>query len=201
MFIEKPPSRIHKEKRLVHGIGINDANYVVDYQENGMRVCCPYYKVWKGLLDRCFDATFHKKRPSYKGCTVVSDWLIFSNFKSWMQTQNWENKALDKDLLNWANKQYGPDTCLFITPALNNLLTLRNNARGDLPLGVSRLVIKGYAYYVASCSFYGKQKRLGYFKTVEEAAEAYKTAKLNYIKELAEAEQDPRIKQALLALH
>jgi hypothetical protein len=203
MFVQKklsgkPPA----QRRPILGVGINDADYVIGYRDvSGKKLKCPYYSVWTGILERCFNPKFHAKRPTYKDCTLAEDWKTFSKFKAWMEEQDWQGKVIDKDLLRQGNKHYGPDTCIFVSAALNNLLTLRPNERGDLPLGVSKSSMRGYSYYVASCSFYGKQTRLGYFKTPEEAAEKYREAKLGYIQELAAAEANPRIKAALLALH
>lgn len=190
-----------RTKKLIYGVGINDASYVIAYKDKeGNIQKCPYYAVWVGILARCFSDALHARRPTYKGCTLEESWKTFSNFKAWMMGQNWQGRCIDKDLISWDNKHYGPETCVFIPAYLNNLLTLRSNHRGELPLGVSKTRINNQGYFIASCSFYGKQKRLGYFKTVEEAAACYKEAKLKYITELAEKEIDPRIKQALLNL-
>lgn len=184
----------HTKSILIQGVGTNDADYSITN--------CPYYSVWTGVLYRCFNSKFHAKRPSYQLCTLEEGWKIFSTFRTWMVQQDWEGKELDKDLLVQGNKHYGPDTCVFVSSALNNLLTLRKASQGPYPIGVSVMVCKGkYTYFVASCSFYGKQTRLGYFKTVDEAAAAYKEAKLNYIKELAAKETDPRLKRSLLSIH
>lgn len=203
MFITKPAGKASlSQRRLVCGVGINDATYITTYKDEfGKQQKCPYYVVWMSLIDRCFNASFLKKRPNYAGCTLENSWKIFSKFRAWMETQDWQGKHLDKDLINWDNKHYGPDTCLFISPELNNLLTLRGAKRGSYPLGVSKTTIKGHEYFTASCSYYGRQKKLGYFKTSEEAAEKYKQAKLAYINDLANREKDPRIRQALLNLH
>lgn len=204
MFIQRPLEQPgNKTRKLIHGVGINDANYVVGYQDSsGKAWSCPYYDRWRGMLNRCYSQKTHTRQPSYTTCTVVEPWKTFSNFRAWMETQDWEGKALDKDLLQWGNKQYGPDNCLFVSNAVNSLLALRGNNRGQYPLGVTRILVKEkYEYFEAKCSFYGTQKRLGQFKTVEEAAEAYKMAKLAYIAEVASTETDPRVKQALLALH
>ena len=202
MFTERAAlTKSGRPRKGIYGVGINDATYVTAYKDaTGKTFICPFYSVWKGMLDRCFSKVTHVKHPSYIGCTLEDSWKVFSVFKLWMQTQDWKGKHLDKDLIAWDNKHYGPDNCLFISPALNNLLTLRNNHRGTLPLGVSVMTCKGYPYFVASCSFYGKQKRLGYFKTSQEAAQVYKDAKLKYIAELADQETDQEIKQALLNL-
>ena len=204
MFIEHPLLGTKgKPRSLVHGVGINDASYMVGYKNIfGNAESCPYYDKWRAMLSRCYSAKFHERHPSYQNCTVADTWKTFSVFRTWMETQDWQGKALDKDLLNWGNKHYSPDTCLFISQAQNSLLALRGNARGLQPLGVVRTVVHGkYVYYEAKCSFYGKQVRLGSFKTPEEAAAKYQEAKLAYIAELAAAEPNQRIKQALLALH
>ena len=199
MFIEVPATKASLAlRRPLCGVGINDAPYKTTYVANdGTKYKCPYYSVWASLIERCFNPEFWKRKPTYQGCTLEDSWKTFSVFKAWMETQDWQGKHLDKDLINWDAKHYGPDTCLFISPALNNLLCLRSNGRGKLPIGVSTTVCKGHTYYIASCSFYGKQKRLGYFKTPEEAAAKYKEAKMAYIEELSSKEKDPRIRQAL----
>lgn len=187
-----------KKSTLIYGVATNDAEYqVVTTTPEGKQVKCPFYDKWLGMLTRVYDKGTHKKRPSYEACTIHPDWLLFSNFRKWMLTQQWEGRHLDKDLLIPGNTEYGPSTCLFISPALNNLLTLRHRNRGDLPLGVSRTTINGSMYFVASCSFYGKQKRLGYFKTPEEASAKYLSEKNRYIQELALKETDSRVAQAL----
>ena len=203
MFVQHPVTKAStSQRRLIQGVGINDADYLVTYKdEHGQLQTCPLYSTWASLLNRCFNPKLHAKRPSYIGCTLHEPWKTFSQFRVWMERQDWQGKHLDKDLLAWDSKHYSPSTCLFISAELNNLLTLRRNHRGDLPLGVSRTTIKGYEYFVASCSFYGKQKRLGYFKTPEDAAAKYREERLKYIAELAGREKDPRIRQALLNLH
>lgn len=200
MFKEIPISKASKAIRsTVHGIGINDATYITSGKnEEGKTVMCPYYKVWASMLARCYSPSLVKRRPTYAACTLEESWKSFTAFKTWMLSQDWVGKVLDKDLLVQGNKHYGPNTCVFVTKELNNLLTVRTNQRGPYPLGVSSTITHGHQYYVASCSFYGKQKRLGYFKTVQEAADAYKSAKLKYIKELASKEPNPILKQALL---
>lgn len=203
MFIERaiPQKQTGRPRRLIHGVGINDATYLTTYvDENGKEFRCPYYSRWRSLIQRIVCPKLHEKYPTYKDCTIEPTWLIFSNFKSWMQRQEWEGKTLDKDLLFQHNKHYGPNTCIFLPQALNKLLCLRNNARGEYPLGVSVFASQGKKYITAYCSFYAKTKNLGYFKTIEEAAQAYKSAKLNYIKELADQETNIKIKEALLRL-
>jgi hypothetical protein len=203
MFVPKPMVRASLNmRRLVQGVGINDADYITHYiDSNGVRHRCPFYTTWGTILSHCYSKSVQSHRPNYVGCTIEESWKTFSVFKEWMQSQDWQGKHLDKDLINWDSKHYGPDTCLFISPALNSLLCLRTKHRGEHPLGVTKATIKKHQYFIATCSFYGKQTRLGYFKTSQEAADKYKEAKLAYIAELASNEKDPRIRQALLNLY
>lgn len=203
MFIEYPatPGQL-KARKKVYGQGVNDAPYRTTHKgETGKTFKCPYHVVWSAMVVRVYSKGLHKKRPSYSGTTLDPAWHSFMTFRAWMKTQNWEGRSLDKDLIGQTNKHYGPDTCLFIPHSLNNLLTLRNVDRGPYPIGVSKTTIKGYEYFIASCSFYGKQKRLGYFKSADEAHKVYVKHKLQYIKELAQKESCPRIKQALVNIY
>lgn len=205
MFIEIPAitgkGRGCTRKALL-GIGINNAPYQVRYTTSlGKQLLCPYYTTWKSMFNRCYSNTYRSKEPTYIGCTVTEEWHLFMTFKNWMQTQDWQNKALDKDLLIQGNKQYGPTTCIFITPAINNLLCLRKNYRGDYPLGVTRLKDGISKAFQTRISRYGKYVYLGTFTTPEEAHQVYVTAKLAYIQELALNENNPVIKAALLRLY
>jgi hypothetical protein len=153
------------------------------------------------MLQRCFDPKLHEKHPTYAYCTVHPDWLYFSKFKAWMETQDWQGKSLDKDLISGASKHYSPDTCVFVSRLINSIFAFRTKDNNGLPVGVTRQTKKGINYFVATCCFYGKQKTLGYFRTPEEASQRYITAKLAYAKELAQTETDPRIVHALLNLN
>ena len=94
-------------RKLVCGVGINDADYaVVEWEtigyvngkQNQKRVWeCPYYKVWGSMLKRCYSDKYQERYQTYKGCTVSEEWLTFSNFKNWMEKQDWEGKHLDKE--------------------------------------------------------------------------------------------------------
>lgn len=203
-FIERPLRGTVKgrPRQMIYGVGINDAPYFTNYiEESGQKRRCPFYSVWKSMLERVYSPKHHEKYPTYVGSSVTPDWLLFSNFRAWMITQDWKNKELDKDLLSYSEKHYSPETCLFISQAINKLLVLRTGARGKYPLGVSTSTIRGKTYITAFCSFNAKSKNLGYFNTVEEAAAAYKKAKLSYIKELASKETNPKIQQALLNIY
>ena len=88
------------------------------------------------MLARCYSAKFQEHCPTYTGCTVAEDWLKFSNFKDWMEKQQWEGKQLDKDILFEGNKVYGPDTCVFVSPMVNTFTIDSGAARGKWLIGV-----------------------------------------------------------------
>lgn len=193
-----------KAKKLVYGVGINDADYTVklyEYviNESGERVKkwfwrCPYYTRWQSMLSRCYSVKYHERHPSYIDCEVCEEWKTFSNFKEWMSSQKWEGKCLDKDLKVKFNKIYSPDTCLFVETEVNNFVLDKESARGQWPLGV--YYHKPTKKFIARCSnsTSRKQEHLGYFDTPEEAHEAWKKRK----RELCLVVTDDKMLQELL---
>jgi hypothetical protein len=83
---------MRSRNKLVCGVGINDASYEVYQKVDGIKVACPFYVKWKSMLERVYVEKNLVKRPSYRNCSVVKDWLRFSAFKEWMQQQNWQGK-------------------------------------------------------------------------------------------------------------
>lgn len=150
------------------------------------------------MINRCYGESFQKKHPSYFDCEVCEEWLIFSNFKAWMEKQNWEGKHLDKDLLVDGNKLYSPETCVFISSNLNNFLTDSFATRGDCLIGVSH--IPKVAKYRATCRnpFTLKSESLGSFENETDAHVAWKTRKHFFAESLASFETDQRVVTALL---
>lgn len=182
-------------RRLLYGICINDADYMVSREVNGKRVICPIYSKWKDMIARCYSKRYHAKHPTYINCSVTQEWYSFMVFKSWMITQDWKGKSLDKDILIPGNKVYSPSTCLFVSQSLNNLLNDRAAARGELPQGVT--FNAQVDRYKAEIRTFGKGKSLGCFATPEEASAVYREAKRAHILRIAAAESDIRIKKGL----
>jgi len=179
----------------VYGIGINDADYMVQPVINGKQERCPYYKVWQLMLMRCYSSKYHLKCPSYMECSTSNEWLYFSNFKRWMKTQDWEGKELDKDVLIPANKEYSSNTCIFVSRQINGLLNNHAAKRGKYPQGVH--FHKATGKYMAKCKVNGKSKALGYFSTIREAELRYLNFKSCLIKKIAKT-QEPMIMKALM---
>lgn len=182
-------------KKLICGVGINDADYLVRSTINGKDVWCPFYRVWAGIIERCYSTKFHTKRPTYMNCTITDEWLTFSNFKKWMETQDWQNKAIDKDLLVTGNKMYSPDYCCFLYPTTNSfLITPSKNLRQGIHYRKDKKKFK------ATCSnpFTKKSEHLGYFSCPDQAHQAWKNRKHELACQHAGMYTDPRVKQALI---
>lgn len=195
-------------KKLVYGVGINDADYVTQRFEtigyvNGKQKqklvwICPYYKSWRDMLKRCYSTKYHQQYPTYKGCSVSEDWLAFSNFKAWMEKQDWEGKHLDKDILFEGNKVYGAETCVFVTLTTNNFTTDRGNDRGEWLIGVYWNK-REEKFHSRCCNpFTKKRESLGLFTSEQEAHEAWAKRKLELAHELAAIQTDPRVAKALI---
>lgn len=175
------------------GVGIMDADYPVQpLLPNGKRDRCPYYDRWYGMIKRCYSEIELSRFPTYKGCSVCDEWLYFSNFKSWMEQQDWEGKHLDKDLLVAHNKIYSPETCVFIAPSINSFLLKSDKNRGDYPLGVT--FRKDCNKFRPRC---GKTLGLGLFSTPQEAHRAWQKEKIKQAKILQSEQTDARIIKGL----
>lgn len=122
--------------RIVYGVGKNDADYSVVRKIGGKRVWCPFYKTWLHMMERAYSTNFKAKRLTYKDVSVCEEWLTFSNFKAWMEQQDWEGKELDKDILVVGNKVYSPDACCFVTRVVNMFVVESKASRGIWPIGV-----------------------------------------------------------------
>lgn len=198
-----------KTRKLVYGVGTNDADYAVVKWEtvgyiNGKRRqktvwTCPYYQTWKNMLQRCYSAKFQERNKTYRGCTVSENWLTFSKFKSWMEKQDFEGKQLDKDLLFEGNKVYGPETCVFVTQMVNKFTNDHGVRRGDWLIGVS--LDKRKDKFQSRCKnpLTKKNEFLGYFDSEQEAHEAWLKRKLELAYLLAAEQEDPRVAEALIS--
>ena len=197
-----------KLKKLVCGVGINDADYVVKVwetigyvdgkQRKKLIWSCPYHQVWSDMLRRCYSTKFQEKYPTYKGCTVSDEWLTLSVFKNWMEAQDWEGKQLDKDLLFEGNKVYSAETCVFVTNRVNTFTIDCGASKGIYPIGVYRN--KKDRKFVAQCrnQFTKKNEHLGYFTCEVEAHKAWLKRKLELAYLLAAEQTDQRIAKALI---
>jgi hypothetical protein len=151
------------------------------------------YKIWMGIIKRCGDV----KHPTYIDCKICEEWKVYSNFKKWFDKRHIEGFHLDKDILVKGNKVYSPNTCCFVPREINNLFIKCQNTRGEYPIGVKKCTNrKGFSATI----YKGKKEYVGYFSTPIDAFNAYKEAKENWIKQVADKwkdKLDPKVYQAL----
>lgn len=177
--------------KLVYGVGFNDAGYAIKG--------CKIYASWRNMLKRCYSEDYHKQRPTYKDCKVCDQWLIFSNFRDWMLSQDWQGKQLDKDIITPGNKIYSPNDCMFVTQAINSLLTVSKSNKGDLPVGVFFLDHKILPNpFIATIRYNNVVQRLGYYAKPEEAHRAWIKRKREIIAEVITKQDDQRLIDGLL---
>lgn len=182
-------------KRLVQGVGINDRKYSTKREGKA----CREYILWSNMLKRCYSKNYLAAGPSYEGCTVSDNFKLYSYFYEWCRSQQgfynvgW---SLDKDLLSLSekSKQYHENTCVFLPNIINSALA--KGTTGELP----GTTVKGRKYE-AQIRTVDKVSYLGRFDTKEEASQAYQTAKVQRIKDLANQykyQLDPRAYLALM---
>lgn len=172
---------------IVYGVGyIGEGKYKAKRSGTGRKP----YETWQGMIERCYNAKLHEKQPTYKGCIVCKEWHNYQNFAKWYEENYYEiegeRMCLDKDILIKGNKIYSPETCVFAPNEINVLSTKSDRARGNCPVGV--YYKKQNKKFCSQCKIGGgkPQKYLGLYDTVEEAFQAYKIFKEQYIKEVAD---------------
>lgn len=146
----------------------------------------PEYVAWVGMLERCYNNLTQSSRKAYIGCSVDVEWHNFNTFATWYKNQNGYGKGfhLDKDLTVFGNRVYSENTCALIPSAVNKLLELRENGRGDNPLGVHWCVTN--KSYIAQVHRGSGKPYIGSYSNKEDAFYAYKVEKELYIKKVAE---------------
>lgn len=189
--------------KILYGVAVNDADYRVRITENYYKPCgkrsnkdiwvCPFYAAWKNMLGRVYG---NQKRKAYEGVGICDSWLLFSNFKRWMETQPWEGNSLDKDLIG-SGKLYSEDTCIFIPHEVNSFL-IDQKKRKHKGVSFHKRINKWQAN--VNNPFSGKLESLGYYDTEDLASAAYYRRKVELAKDLSKVylETRPDISKALL---
>ena len=191
---------LRKVERLVYGVGVNDADYVVEPIINGRRVRCPAYMSWMRMLERCYSAKCHSRYPTYIGVEVCDEWLSFMAFRKWWVENQVDGWQLDKDLLS-DNGIYSPEACIFVPNWLNSFTIDCGAVRGEWPIGVC--FDSRRRKFESQCRHpFGKREYLGYFSTPDEAHAAWLARKLEIANELKNLmdDIDTRIFQRIIEI-
>ena len=147
---------------------VNDADYPTQVGKGVDKWTCPFYKTWYSMKNRACKV--------YSGVSVCEEWLVFSNFKGWMESQPHYGRQLDKDILG-DGTLYSPETCVFVPAWINTLVVTQASARGKWPIGVHFRPTYPKPYQAQVSNGLGGKVHLGYHATPELAHEAYKAGK------------------------
>lgn len=160
------------------------------------------YSVWNGVRQRCYNLNCRGSLPTYEGCTMSDDFLVFSKFKEWYNNQigcDQEDWHIDKDLLVKGNKVYSAETCVLLPKQINSAIVIHNRGSNNFPMGVIYNSTK--TRYRARIQRKEGWESLGTYDTPEEAFYAYKPVKEAYVKSIADVwkdQIDPRAYDALM---
>ena len=144
------------------------------------------YKIWSAMLQRCYSkkAQSRKRNSTYIDVSVCTEWLLYTTFRDWFDSNYKEGMYLDKDLTVLGSKVYSPITCSFMPNLVNCILWEGSSNKGDYPTGVHKDTQSGR--FVAQLSVKGMDRLwLGYHQTWEEAHAKYKLHKEALVKEVA----------------
>ena len=155
-----------------------DHGFVNDV-ENGYKNHTLIYLVWYQMIQRTTNPERQARCPTYKDTWVCEEWKLFSNFLNWCLANGHRKELqLDKDILDIGNKCYSPDTCVFVSHALNCLLIFKQSNNSGLPTGVTYQEFNSRGYkltkpYQVQFKINGKKKYFGTYTTPEEAGLVY----------------------------
>lgn len=98
------------EYPTVYGVGVKGSAKI-----SVRRKAIKSYKIWSGILKRCYGKDSDVKYPTYVGCSMCDEWKYFPNFREWFDANYIEGFELDKDTVIEGNRVYSPNTCVFIS--------------------------------------------------------------------------------------
>ena len=142
--------------------------------------CQREFRIWRAMISRCYD--INNINYCNYGEKVCDRWLCFENFLKDISKLDGYNKdlfdkgkiELDKDIKykGFGNKQYNPNSCMFI-PAVDNfqeMLSRRKQKTSSKYIGVTKLKD---GKWQASISYKSKNIYIGRYNTEIEAHQAY----------------------------
>lgn len=171
------------------------------YKSKGSRFEVDTYTAWVNMINRCYNEKLSSKYPAYKDCTVCHEWHNFQNFAEWVISKGIKSLNgfyLDKDLKIPGNKTYSPKACMFVSRDVNNFTTDRSMLRGEYLIGVT--TGRGFKGYMARCwnTKTGEREYLGLFSSEIEAHLAWRKAKSDSAKHLADMQKSGEARDAIL---
>lgn len=164
--------------------------FVRFYFENGKRYLTLEGVYHHNMVTRATNPNYKNRYPTYSNVTLCSKFSDFQYFAKWCNTQKGFGNigwCLDKDVIS-DSQVYSENTCVFIPPLINSYFAT-SKVKRELPLGVSWSSSENC--YKAYCSqLNGKNKTLGRFEFIEDAANAYIKYKSSLAKDLISLYKD-----------
>lgn len=152
-----------------------------------------HYKKWSGMLYRAMCHNSYNR--DNVTASISEEFLIFSKFRDWMNTHNWKNKLLCREIFGMHNYLYSADTCLFVTKEVASAVRYvgQTNNVGCQPCDYS-------SGFKARIHENNKLRWLGTYKTMDLAQAAYYSAKADSLLRLANKDDDLLVKRQLFSL-
>lgn len=182
-------------QRKVVGVGVNDVpTPTIADGIPALREHEHHYRLWAGLLRRLYKPPApSRKQDDYQGYTVSDDWKVFSNFKAWIETQDWKGNELDILLRGRGSRVYGADTCAMIPKSLRMQLTVNTKLKSvPLPAGVTLRQPADKSMptqYKVAITYNKKSYSLGTTASIEDATIIYGKAKSKVLQTIASGYQ------------
>lgn len=164
----------------IYGVARNDSSYRTQVVVGGFKFTDPCYRQWSHMLQRALCGKYKARQSTYEFVSVCDEWLTFSNFMEWWESNKIMSHELDKDLIFYGNKNYSPESCVFVPRWLNQFTLLRGRGRGCHPVGVS--FSTNAKKYEAYCNnpITRKKEHLGLFDSHELAHNAWLRKKIEW---------------------
>lgn len=146
------------------------------------------YEVWSSMMKRCYNENC-QRHQWYEDCVVDEAWHNFSTFYQWWKDNYYElpegmgRVELDKDFKHKNCRIYGPDTCLLIPQRINGCKPNRRTTDREYPIGIT--FNKEKQKFRVRTNVDGKDTRIGFYDTFDEAFQVFKRVKENEMKKLA----------------
>ena len=188
-----------RKRNPIFGVGINDVDYSVydTKSEGGKRMIvwrCPYYVKWLDILKQVYSEKYSKSNPLHGDITVCKDWLKFSVFRKWMESQSVDklNRMLNRQIMVPGSQIFSPETCIFVPRGIHNIFCNNIDQIICTKNPTDRRDFKGVQYdprkklFKAFITTNTKRVNLGYFNDEKEAHGTYLRAKAEHVRQVAD---------------
>lgn len=161
--------------------------YKRTYMECGKYKMYKEYSYWHNMNTRCNNPNYSEKFPTYRDVYMSEEFSDYNFFVNWCRSltvfKN-EGWVLDKDIISKGNKCYHPDLCTFVPSELNGFFVMRSSVRDmELPVGVTWCASEN-KFKVYCSQLNGKNKTVGRYLNIDDAANSYVNYKNSLAKEL-----------------